>query len=84
MPHSGEQARREQILPVDLDIGTYTFSSADCMMESIRSAPTFLKVDELTLDDISATLQTLAKKKGITRDLLILVSGLKPSVYHTV
>ena len=84
MPHSAEQARREQILPVDLDVGTYTFSSADCMMGSIRSAPTFLKVDELTLDDISATLQMFAKKKGITRDLLILVSGLKPSVYHTV
>lgn len=29
------------------------------------------KVDELTLDDISATLQTLAKKRGITRDLLM-------------
>jgi hypothetical protein len=37
MPHSGEQARREQILAVDLDIGTYTFSPADCVMESIRS-----------------------------------------------
>lgn len=29
------------------------------------------KVDELSLDDISATLQTLAKKRGITRDLLM-------------
>jgi bifunctional DNA-binding transcriptional regulator/antitoxin component of YhaV-PrlF toxin-antitoxin module len=29
------------------------------------------KVDELSLDDISATLQTLAKKKGVTRDLLM-------------
>ena len=37
MPHSGEWARREQILAVDLDIGTYTFSSADCVMESISS-----------------------------------------------
>lgn len=37
MPHLGEQARPEQILAVDLDIGTYTFSSADCVMESIRS-----------------------------------------------
>jgi hypothetical protein len=42
MPHSDEQARREQILPVDLGIGTYTFSSADCVMESIRSALAFL------------------------------------------
>ena len=29
------------------------------------------KVNELSLDDISATLQTLAKKRGITRDLLM-------------
>jgi bifunctional DNA-binding transcriptional regulator/antitoxin component of YhaV-PrlF toxin-antitoxin module len=29
------------------------------------------KVDELSLDDISATLQTLAKKRGVTRDLLM-------------
>jgi len=29
------------------------------------------KVDELSLDDISATPQTLAKKRGITRDLLM-------------
>jgi hypothetical protein len=29
------------------------------------------KVDELSLDDISATLQTLAKKRGMTRDLLM-------------
>lgn len=42
MPHSGEQARREQILAVDLGIGTYTFSSVDCVMESIRSTLAFL------------------------------------------
>jgi bifunctional DNA-binding transcriptional regulator/antitoxin component of YhaV-PrlF toxin-antitoxin module len=29
------------------------------------------KVDELSLDDISATLQTLAKKSGITRDIFM-------------
>lgn len=29
------------------------------------------KVDELSLDDISAILQTLARKRGITRDLLM-------------
>ena len=29
------------------------------------------KVDELSLDDISATLQTLTKKRAITRDLLM-------------
>jgi hypothetical protein len=29
------------------------------------------KVNELSLDDISATLQTLAKKSGITRELLM-------------
>lgn len=29
------------------------------------------KVDELSLDDISAILQTLAKKRGITRNLLM-------------
>jgi len=29
------------------------------------------KVDELSLDYISTTLQTLAKKRGITRDLLM-------------
>jgi len=29
------------------------------------------KVDELSLDEVSATLQTLAKKRGITRDLLM-------------
>lgn len=32
MPRSGEQARREQILAVDLDIGIYTFSSVDCVI----------------------------------------------------
>ena len=29
------------------------------------------KVNELSLDDVSATLQTLARKRGITRDLLM-------------
>jgi bifunctional DNA-binding transcriptional regulator/antitoxin component of YhaV-PrlF toxin-antitoxin module len=29
------------------------------------------KVDDLSVDDISAILQTLAKKRGITRDLLM-------------
>ena len=29
------------------------------------------KVDELSLDEVSATLQTLAKKSGVTRDLLM-------------
>jgi hypothetical protein len=29
------------------------------------------KVNELSLNDISATLQKLAKKRGITRDLLM-------------
>ncbi len=35
MPHSGERSRREQILAVH--IGTYTFSSADSVMDPIRS-----------------------------------------------
>jgi len=29
------------------------------------------KVDELSLDHISATLHTLAKKRGVTRELLV-------------
>ena len=29
------------------------------------------KVDELSLDDVSTSLQTLAKKRGMTRDLLM-------------
>jgi hypothetical protein len=31
------EAGREQILAVDLDSQSYTFSSANCMMESVRS-----------------------------------------------
>jgi hypothetical protein len=32
-----QETEREQILAVDLDAKTYTFSRSDCIMESVRS-----------------------------------------------
>jgi hypothetical protein len=84
MPHSGEQARREQILPVDLDIGTYTFSSADCVMESIRSTLAFLvrPLGRISGEQYDwSDLQRLVRQKALPSEKILIRTVVKHYAY---